>query len=119
MIPAIKKPHTASSKLPTKSAKLRYQSKTLVMQAPVSSNVRAISLSSALWMKQIRPRILLRDAYTCKECGGAGNQVDHVDGDHSNNDDSNLQTLCVVCHSKKTARENGGFGNRKNVAVRS
>ncbi|MDU1660498.1 MAG: HNH endonuclease signature motif containing protein [Stenotrophomonas maltophilia] len=33
-----------------------------------------------------------------------------MDGDDSNNADSNLQPLCRTCHSTKTARENGGFG---------
>ena len=28
--------------------------------------------------------------------------VDHIDGDHSNNDPSNLQTLCANCHRLKT-----------------
>lgn len=39
--------------------------------------------------------------------------VDHIDGNDSNNDLSNLQSLCISCHSRKTATENGGFGNRK------
>lgn len=26
---------------------------------------------------------------------------DHIDGDHFNNDPSNLQTLCSICHSRK------------------
>lgn len=26
-------------------------------------------------------------------------------------DEANLQSLCHECHSKKTAREDGGFGN--------
>jgi len=29
-------------------------------------------------------------------------QVDHKDGNHSNNDKSNLQTLCANCHAYKT-----------------
>ena len=29
-------------------------------------------------------------------------QVDHKDGDPSNNDPSNLQTLCAFCHTYKT-----------------
>jgi len=29
-------------------------------------------------------------------------QVDHIDGDPSNNDPSNLQTLCCNCHAYKT-----------------
>lgn len=28
--------------------------------------------------------------------------VDHIDADPSNNDESNLQTLCIPCHLKKT-----------------
>lgn len=28
--------------------------------------------------------------------------VDHIDGDHSNDDPSNLQTLCANCHRLKT-----------------
>nr|WP_313208501.1 HNH endonuclease [Stenotrophomonas geniculata] len=36
-----------------------------------------------------------------------------MDGNSSYNpaDGSNWQTLCVPCHSTKTAREDGGFGN--------
>ena len=28
-------------------------------------------------------------------------------------DESNLQALCKRCHSRKTAKEDGGFGNKK------
>ncbi len=28
--------------------------------------------------------------------------VDHIDGNHSNNDPDNLQTLCKICHGVKT-----------------
>jgi len=28
--------------------------------------------------------------------------VDHIDGDHRNNDPANLQTLCKNCHVLKT-----------------
>jgi len=28
--------------------------------------------------------------------------VDHIDGNHENNNDENLQTLCTVCHAIKT-----------------
>jgi 5-methylcytosine-specific restriction protein A len=77
---------------------------------------RTLATNSAEWLA-IRERILLRDSYRCRDCGclchGKGNaHVDHVNGDDSNNDDSNLQTLCRRCHSSKTARENRGFGNR-------
>ena len=29
-------------------------------------------------------------------------QVDHMDGDHDNNDPGNLQTLCACCHQYKS-----------------
>ncbi|WIH86292.1 HNH endonuclease [Brachyspira pilosicoli] len=28
-------------------------------------------------------------------------------------DESNLQALCKRCHSRKTAKEDGAFGNKK------
>ena len=31
--------------------------------------------------------------------------VDHIDGNHSNNEDSNLQTLCANCHRLKTWKD--------------
>lgn len=43
----------------------------------------------------------------------AANEVDHVDGNDRDSSPSNLQSLCTSCHSRKTARENGGFGNRR------
>jgi 5-methylcytosine-specific restriction endonuclease McrA len=30
-------------------------------------------------------------------------QVDHIDGNHTNNKEENLQTLCACCHTIKTA----------------
>lgn len=38
----------------------------------------------------------------CKIHISAQLQVDHIDGDPSNNDPSNLQTLCANCHIYKT-----------------
>ncbi|ALN84936.1 HNH endonuclease family protein [Lysobacter capsici] len=43
----------------------------------------------------------------------AASCVDHVNGDATNNDLTNLQPLCSPCHSRKTAKEDGGFGNQK------
>ena len=31
--------------------------------------------------------------------------VDHIDGNHANNDPNNLQTLCANCHRLKSKRE--------------
>ncbi len=43
----------------------------------------------------------------CEECGfvavhSSQLDVDHIDGNHSNNDEENLQTLCANCHRLKT-----------------
>ncbi len=43
----------------------------------------------------------------CEECGFIPKHmcqldVDHIDGNHQNNDPSNLQTLCANCHRLKT-----------------
>jgi len=44
--------------------------------------------------------------------------VDHIDGDHNNDDPSNLQTLCHNCHALKSRQDtlkrssNGNTGNR-------
>lgn len=32
-------------------------------------------------------------------------QIDHIDGDHSNNHPENLQRLCISCHSTKTIKQ--------------
>lgn len=43
----------------------------------------------------------------CEECGfkpihPCQLDVDHIDGDHTNNEPSNLKTLCANCHRLKT-----------------
>ncbi|MGR4897501.1 HNH endonuclease [Stenotrophomonas sp. LARHCG68] len=84
---------------------------------------RALPTNSREW-RRLRESILIRDMYRCQEkaCGvlvvGKGQaHVDHEDGDPNNNDPSNLRTLCIGCHSRKTAREDGGFGNVESVVV--
>jgi hypothetical protein len=46
----------------------------------------------------------------CEKCGFVPEHncqldVDHIDGNHSNDDESNLQTLCANCHRLKTFYE--------------
>lgn len=50
----------------------------------------------------------------CESCGfvpvhPCQLDVDHVDGNHSNNDPSNLQTLCANCHRLKTYENQDWF----------
>lgn len=58
----------------------------------------------------------------CKECFGAGRlnaatAVDHIVPHKGDKklfwDKSNWQPLCASCHSRKTATEDGGFGNAR------
>ncbi len=46
-------------------------------------------------------------------CLRVASEVDHVVPlrDGGTHDEDNLQAACKPCHSKKTAREDGGFGN--------
>ena len=58
-----------------------------------------------------RARILVRDAYTCKDCrlvvSGKDAHIDHIIPleDGGTDDDANLATRCVSCHSRKTIGE--------------
>lgn len=57
------------------------------------------------WLAQ-RQRVLIRDAYQCRDCGQWGNHVDHIDNNaHEDVTDDRLQTLCIVCHGRKTRSE--------------
>jgi len=49
----------------------------------------------------------------CAECGAPATDVHHITplrrgGTH---DETNLKALCHACHSRVTARRDGGFGN--------
>ncbi|MEI7479237.1 MAG: HNH endonuclease signature motif containing protein, partial [Actinomycetes bacterium] len=58
-----------------------------------------------------RQRILIRDAFTCRQCGqvidGKRAHVDHIIPleDGGTDDDANLQTLCDADHGRKTREE--------------
>ena len=77
---------------------------------------REMATNSAAW-RRIRADQLAKEPL-CRECDKrrkvtAANVCDHIDGNCNNNptDGSNYQSLCGPCHSRKTAREDGGFGN--------
>ena len=43
--------------------------------------------------------------------------LEHVDGNHDNNDSENVKTICKLCHAKKSMKY-GDFNNRKTSARR-
>jgi 5-methylcytosine-specific restriction protein A len=60
------------------------------------------------WMR-IREEVLLRDNFTCVDCGRVSveNEVDHETPleQGGTNEKSNLRTRCIPCHQAKTADE--------------
>lgn len=59
--------------------------------------------------------VILRVEPMCRMCGMPATCVDHVVPRHRGGTDhpANLQPLCARCHSRKTASEDGGYGNRE------
>jgi 5-methylcytosine-specific restriction endonuclease McrA len=56
----------------------------------------------------------------CRECLTHGRYVAATDVDHitarrkgGSEEHDNLRSLCHACHARKTAAEDGGFGNRR------
>ncbi|WP_416058417.1 HNH endonuclease signature motif containing protein [Stenotrophomonas maltophilia] len=81
---------------------------------------RALPTNSTPWLR-LRAKVLAASPL-CVSCQALGRikpatHVDHVDGDSRNNELANLQGLCAQCHNAKTAREDGGFGNRRRKPV--
>lgn len=69
--------------------------------------------------KKLRDRYIAQHPH-CEECLKEGKitlatDVDHIIPHRGDQvllyDEKNLQSLCKSCHSRKTAREDGGFGN--------
>lgn len=74
---------------------------------------RALATNSSQW-RAIRAAQLRKEPL-CRECAKAGRttaatDVDHIDGDSTNESPSNHQSLCHSCHSRKTATQDHGFG---------
>ena len=75
---------------------------------------RALPTNSAAW-RALREQVLSAEPL-CRHCATQGlwraaTVVDHIDNDPGHNATGNLQPLCAACHNRKTAREDGGFGN--------
>ena len=70
---------------------------------------------SAPWLR-VRAAVLARDGYRCStpRCGNRASHVDHIVARSKGGadlDPNGLVSLCRSCHSAKTARMDGGFGN--------
>lgn len=63
---------------------------------------------------RLRKMVLARDNHICviHGCNNLATEVDHIRPKTAGGTDApeNLQSLCKSCHSKKTAKEDGGFG---------
>jgi hypothetical protein len=49
--------------------------------------------------KDLKQKIRERDDYICQYGGEYGKDIHHIDYDKKNNEDSNLITLCPICHA--------------------
>ena len=93
--------------LPQSTKKLNVKTKT---------KPRKYKTSASKWRRirwaQLQKEPLCRH---CKEQGRTtpGNTVDHISGDTWDNTQSNLQTLCVSCHTIKTNTHDGGLGRAR------
>ena len=76
------------------------------------------------WDKARKTYLAQHPLCMCDECRRSGHPlmadvVDHIVPHHGDQklfwDTSNWQALNHVCHNKKTAREDGGFGNRRHA----
>lgn len=68
------------------------------------------------WRDGVRPQQLRLEPF-CRMCRSGGlfveaTEVDHIDGDNTNDARHNLQSLCKPCHSRKTVAEQGAFAQR-------
>ncbi|MGA6183373.1 HNH endonuclease signature motif containing protein [Stenotrophomonas sp. NPDC077421] len=105
--------------MPSRAPRHRPHGGAVKQHAPPERNrqaERALATNSTYWLR-LRA-VVLSQSPLCVACMAEGrttaaSHVDHRDGDSRNNDLSNLQGLCRPCHSAKTAREDGGFGNRR------
>ena len=87
-----------------------------VVDAWLSGSLSAVDASGQL-RSSIKIWVKTRDSNKCVLCGwGSINptsgkipvEVDHIDGDHTNNVPTNLRTICPNCHSLTSTWKNTG-----------
>lgn len=74
-----------------------------------------------LGLRKKRERLLKESNYSCiqcgfnktRVCGGSILEIDHIDGDHTNNSKENLRVLCPNCHALTSNFRNWGRTNKK------
>lgn len=74
--------------------------------------------------KPVRDHLIRKSDYKCTKCGwGEINQytgnvpleIEHIDGDSSNNDPTNVTVLCPNCHSLTSTFKGANRGNGRHV----
>jgi len=87
-----------------------------VHKAQRSPDTRPSAAARGYDQKWRRIRAAFLKKYSvCVVCGNQAMEVDHIMPLEAGgtNDWDNLQALCKRCHSQKTNRFDGGFGNRR------
>ena len=111
-------PKTHATKSIGKSHGSEVKRKKINKQAWTRQKARKYATNSKQWAAIRTTHIQAHEDNTlCRMCLDEGfyvpmTDVDHIDGDTYNNKPNNLQSLCKSCHSSKTAKEDGGFGNK-------
>lgn len=85
-------------------------------QSPEVIKERAAFYTSTAW-RTVRAAVLARDPI-CTICKAAPSRIaDHIENRRARPDraldPTNLRGCCASCHSRRTARDEGGLGNRK------
>jgi 5-methylcytosine-specific restriction endonuclease McrA len=81
-----------------------------------------LSGSGTIGKNPLRRYITERDGYECYECGidsWLGKdivlEIEHVDGDAYNNQESNLKFICPNCHSQTNSYKNRNKGKGREL----
>lgn len=65
-------------------------------------------------------KVFMAEHPFCAVCGAPATDLDHIRPHKGDKelfwDPANWQALCASCHSRKTAKEDGGYGNRRRPA---